>query len=106
MLQQIVEAIVGLALLGGVVLIVASCTPLGLWWLWPSPRREERSERVIIVNNTLPAPAQPSGPSAGSVLALAVAALVVALTRRVEQPPLPAPTEPTDLPARYYDYRG
>lgn len=97
MLQQIVESIVGLALLGVFILFtLAFLSPFGLWWLWPSwtPRREQREERIIIVNNTPPAPQQPAGPSAWTLLAPAIAALLVALTRRVEsQQALPAPSD-------------
>lgn len=96
MLQQIIESIVGLGLLGVVVLFALSLlSPFGVLWFWPGPRREERSERVTIINNTPPAPAQPAGPSAWTLLAPAVAALLVALTHRVEsqQQALPAPSD-------------
>lgn len=109
MLGQITEAVVSLFFLGlivvmGVVLL-NSLARLPLVWGWSEPRRE-REERVIIINNQPSLQAPPSGPGAGSILALALAGLLVALTRRVDSQALPAPTEPTDLPARYYDYRG
>lgn len=94
MFQQIVDGIAGLVLLGVVVFFVLGIlSPFGVLWLWPSrPPREERNERVIIINNTPPAPSQPS---AWTLLAPAAAALLIALTRRVESQPqaLPAPDD-------------
>ena len=98
MLAQITDALVSLFFLGLIAVLGLAflSTLFGvpfLWWSW-TPRREERSERVIIVNNTPPPPAQPAGPGAWALLAPAVAALLVALTRRVEsQQALPAPDD-------------
>ena len=99
MLAQITEALVSLFFLGLITVLGLAflSTLFGfpfLWWSW-TPRREERNERVIIINNTPPAPAQPSGPSAWALLAPAAAALLIALTRRVENQPqaLPAPDD-------------
>ena len=105
MLGQIIDSIAAVVVLGLVVLFALALLSPWWLWLWPTPRRE-REERVIIVNNQPSLQAPPSGPGAGSILALALAGLLVALTRRVDSQALPAPTEPTDLPARYYDYRG
>ena len=97
MFQQIVDGIAGLVLLGVVVFFVLSLlSPFGVLWLWPyRPPREERNERVIIINNTPPAPVPPATPSAWTLLAPAAAALLIALTRRVENQPqaLPAPDD-------------
>ena len=121
MLAQITEALVSLFFLGLIAVLGLAflSTLFGfpfLWWSW-TPRREERSERVIIINNT---PPQPAGPSAWALLAPAAAALLIALTHRVEsQQALPAPddgwieiepgrwvrTRPAAL-VRQDDYRG
>ena len=92
MLGQIVDAVAGLVVLGLVVLFALALLSPWWLWLWPGPRREERSERVIIINNQPPAPSQPS---AWTLLAPAAAALLIALTRRVENQPqaLPAPDD-------------
>lgn len=110
MFQQIVSGVAGLVVLSVAVLFalafLSALARTPLLWPWPGPRQEERSERVIIINNTPPAPSQPSGPSAGSLLALAVAGLLVALTRRVDSQALPAPDDPNDPhPVRYYGER-
>ena len=96
MLAQITEALVSLFFLGLITVLGLAflSTLFGfpfLWWSW-TPRREERNERVIIINNTPPAPVPPATPSAWALLAPAAAALLIALTRRVENQPQALPT--------------